>query len=68
MFEEYDSFILVQPLKDATIPIGTRGVVLMILGGDPTSYEVEFPDGKGGNLGKESTYTITAVYMQPVRN
>ena len=65
MFEEYDTFLLSKPLEDTTIPTGTRGVVLMVFGGEPTSYEVEFPDGNGGNLGKDISYTITADCMKP---
>ena len=64
MFNEYDTFILSQPLADATIPVGTRGAVLMVLGGEPISYEVEFPDGRGGNLGKDISYTITEEFMR----
>lgn len=64
MYNEYDTFILAKPLTDTTIPVGTRGVVLMVLGGEPTAYEVEFPDGQGGNLGKEISYTITANHMR----
>ena len=65
MYNEYDTFILAEPLTDTTIPVGTRGVVLMVLGGVPPSYEVEFPDGKGGNLGNDVSYTISARYMRP---
>ena len=63
MFSEYDVFILRRELLDATVPVGTRGVVLLVLGGKPCSYEVEFPDGKGGNMGKEISYTITEDFM-----
>lgn len=65
MFQEYDTFLLAQPLDDTTIPTGTRGVVLMVLGGDPVAYEVEFPDGRGGNLGTSTSYTVTAAHMEP---
>ncbi len=64
MFDEYDTFLLAQPLTDTTIPVGTRGVVLIVHGGEPSAYEVEFPDGKGGNLGEEISYTITAEFMR----
>ena len=67
MFDEYDTFFLVQPIADTTILVGTRGVVLMVHAGDPTVYEVEFPNGKGVNLGKEITYAVTAEYMEIVQ-
>ncbi len=63
MFDEHDTFVLCQQLSDATIPVGTHGVVLMVYGEKPCSYDVEFPDGKGGNLGKAMTYTITGDFM-----
>lgn len=65
MFSEYDTFVLKEPLSDTSLVAGARGVVLIVLGGEPTAYEVEFSDGKGGNLGDEATYTITENYMQP---
>ena len=64
VFNEYDTFVLRQQLSDTTIPVGACGVVLMVLGGKPCSYEVEFPDQKGGNLGKEISYTITEEFME----
>jgi hypothetical protein len=70
MFNEYDSFRLVKPLSDATIPVGTRGVVLMVFGGQPYQYLVEFPDGRGGNLGQPEmgVYTISEDCMLSVDN
>jgi hypothetical protein len=65
MFNEYDTFVLVKPLADVTIPVGSRGTVLMVFPGVANAYEVEFPDSKGGNLGKSITYTITEDYMSP---
>jgi hypothetical protein len=66
MFNEYDSFRLRRLLPDESIPLGTRGVVLMVFDGPPRAYEVEFPDGKGGNLGNAMTFTITEEFMEPV--
>ena len=63
MFNEYDSFWLRRQLPDESIPIGTRGVVLMVFEGPPRAYEVEFPDGRGSNLGKALTYTVTEEFM-----
>ena len=62
MFREYETFALTQELPG--IPDGTVGVVLMVFGGTPCSYEVEFPDGQGSNLGDQITYTVTENYMK----
>jgi hypothetical protein len=64
MYDEYDTFILAKELEDNTIKKGTRGVVLMILDTSPYTYEVEFPDDKGGNIGENMTYTITEQFME----
>jgi len=64
VFKEHETFILCRPLADTTIPVNTCGVILMVLGGQPCSYEVEFPDGQGGNLGKEVTYTVTEDFLR----
>jgi hypothetical protein len=63
VFNELDIFILSKSLRDGSVPLGTRGVVLMVFDAEPPAYEVEFPDGKGGNLGESPTYTITGEYM-----
>ena len=66
MFHDYDTFRLCRELpEDSTIPVGTVGVVLMVFGGTPCAYEVEFPDGKGGNLGGSVSYTISEEFMSP---
>jgi hypothetical protein len=66
MFNEYDTFRLSKPLADdATVPVGTRGVVLTVYGGCPCAYEVEFPNRDAGNIGKELTYAITDDFMGP---
>jgi hypothetical protein len=65
MFNEYDLFRLRKSLPNESIPIGTQGVVLMVFEGSPRAYEVEFPDGEGGNLGNAITYTITEDFMDP---
>ena len=64
MFKEYAIFTLKKPLSEAGLAAGTKGVVLVVYGGSPPAYEVEFPDGEGGNLGADLTYTITEEYMQ----
>ena len=58
---EYDVFVLNREIPG--VPVGTIGVVLMVLGGTPRSYEVEFPDNVGGNFGDEITYTLTEDFM-----
>ena len=63
MFQTYDVFKLVRPLEDSTVPVGATGVVLMVHGGTPCRYEVEFPDGNGGNRGQSITYTLTEEFM-----
>lgn len=64
MFNDYDTFVLTRQTDDDSVPIGTIGVVLMVFGGNPCAYEVEFPNGKGGNLGFEVTYTLKEDSMQ----
>ena len=61
MFQEYDTFVLKRELP--SVPVGTVGVILMVFDGSPLSYEVEFPNGQGGNLGDEITYTLTEDFM-----
>jgi Domain of unknown function (DUF4926) len=66
MFKEYDVFRLKKALADDSVPIGTRGVVLIVYQGPPRAYEVEFPDGFGGSLGSAINYTITDEYMDRI--
>lgn len=65
MFNEYDTFRLRRPIPQQSIPVGSLGVVLMVFDGDNCEYEVEFPDGKGGNLGSSPTHTIGEDFMDP---
>jgi hypothetical protein len=66
MFNELDCFRLAQPLPSEAIPVGTVGVVLMVFGGPCQEYEVEFPDGHGGNLGTTPTFTVGEEFMTPM--
>lgn len=66
MFGEHDVFKLRVALPDGSIPIGAIGVVLMVHDGPTRAYEVEFPDGKGGNLGKSVTYAVPEEVMEPL--
>jgi hypothetical protein len=61
MFKDYDCFELKSDLPG--VPAGSVGVVLMVYGGQPCAYEVEFTDGDGGNMGDEITFTITEDQM-----
>lgn len=65
MFKEYDCFRLCKPLPDEAIPVGTIGVVLIV--NDNSDYEVEFPDGNGGNFGSVPTFTLSDDFMERVR-
>ena len=65
-FEIYDGFRLTMALPDEEIPVGTVGVVLMIHDGPRRAYEVEFPDGRGGNLGSSPTFTLFEDSMSPL--
>jgi hypothetical protein len=65
-YNEYDTFKLAKELPDGSVPLGTLGVVLMVLGGAPVAYEVEFPDDMGGNRGESTTYTLTEDFFRKV--
>jgi hypothetical protein len=64
MFRDYDMFRLTHSIPDDSIPVGSIGVVLMVFDGDSPAYEVEFPDGFGGNLGKYPTHTVSEAFME----
>jgi Domain of unknown function (DUF4926) len=65
-FNEYDCFRLAKPIPSEAIPLGTIGVVLMVFDDAEPAYEVEFSDGKGGNLGSRPTFTLTTDFMTPL--
>jgi hypothetical protein len=65
MFDAYDTFRLARMIPQQPIPVGSVGVVLMVFDGSIPEYEVEFPDGKGGNLGTRPTHTIREEFMEP---
>lgn len=65
-FNEYDTFRLAKPIPLEAIPVGAVGVVLMVLDGVRSEYEVEFSDGKGGNLGSRPTFTLSEDFMTPL--
>jgi hypothetical protein len=68
MHNKHDTFRLKKPLPGETIPVGQRGVVLMVFGSSPPEYEVEFLDDFGGNLGSSPTFTISEDFMEKEDN
>ena len=50
MLNEYDCVRLRRALPDAKIPVGSKGVVLMVYKEPQPGYEVEFFDGSGNSL------------------
>jgi len=60
--KEYDSIKLKSQIKEVRVPIGTKGVVLMVFNSPSKAYEVEFVDSSGGSLG---TFTITDDQIEP---
>lgn len=67
-FSEYDCFRLAKSIPSESIPLGTIGVVLMVFDDAEPAYEVEFSDGKGGNLGGRPTFTLTTDFMTPLES
>jgi hypothetical protein len=51
MLKEYDSVRLRKPLLDNNIPVGSKGVVLLVYTNPRLAYEVEFFDPSGRSLG-----------------
>jgi Domain of unknown function (DUF4926) len=66
MFKEYERFRLRKPIVGEAIPVGTTGVVVMVFLKPSVAYEVEFPDGTGGNLGSKPTFTLTEAFMEAI--
>ena len=61
--KEYDTIRLKRQIEQ--IPIGTKGVVLMVFGSPSRAYEIELVDSAGGSLG---TYTVTDDQIEPWRD
>ena len=66
LFKEYDPFRLSKSIADETLPVGTLGVVLMVLSDAPAAYEVEFLDSSGQNLGRQPTFTLDEAAIEPL--
>lgn len=55
MLNEYDSVRLREKLPDGQVPVGSKGVVLMVYREPTLGYEVEFFDESGKALGNFTT-------------
>ncbi len=53
-YKEYEIVTLSEPLSNSTIPVGTRGVVVMVYENVPTYYEVEFVNESNETIGIET--------------
>jgi hypothetical protein len=56
MLNEYDTISLKTPLVEAAIPVGSKGIILMVFEFPSKAYEVEFFDVTNRSLG---TFTVT---------
>jgi hypothetical protein len=55
MLLEYDSVSLKRPLSEGDVPVGSKGVVLIVYVEPTLGYEVEFFDASGKSLGNFTT-------------
>lgn len=55
MLKEYDVVRLQSATSVVSVPVGTRGTILIVYNDTPPAYEVEFVDDLGGSLG---TFTM----------
>ncbi len=56
MMQLYDTIILKEPLDDIGVPVGSKGVILIVFDESSKAYEVEFVDSEDVSLG---TFTVT---------
>jgi Domain of unknown function (DUF4926) len=61
MLQEYDTVRLTKPIEGKSIPVGTKGAVLIDYRSNPSAYEVEFIADGGDSLG---LVTLTGDYLQ----
>lgn len=47
----YDTIVLKESHEDMGVPVGSRGVILIVYDEPSKAYEVEFVDCEGGSLG-----------------
>jgi hypothetical protein len=64
MFKQFDCFRLTKPIPNEPLAasVGSVGVVLEVW---LDSYEVEFVDANGVNIGYPATFILTEDYMEP---
>ena len=55
MLQEYDTVVLTRPLPDASVPLWSLGVVLIVYTDPTPGYEVEFVDGAGNSIAVVTT-------------
>jgi hypothetical protein len=60
-FKEYDVVRLREPLPDSNMPIGSRGIVLIVYDEPHPAYDVEFIDGASTSLG---VFTVQERYLE----
>jgi len=63
MFQEYDVVVLKTNIPEISVPVATRGTVLIVYSSPLKAYEVEFFDKAGDSLG---TFTIEEVNLDLV--
>jgi len=61
MFKEHEIFKLEKPIEGLPLQVGSRGTVLIVHGGRPAAYEVEFMEG----IRTIAVVTLTEDFMQP---
>jgi len=61
MFKEHETFKLKKPIEGLPLQVGSRGTVLIVHGGRPSVYEVEFMKG----IRTIAVVTLTEDLMQP---
>lgn len=70
MIDEYASVKLKKPIPYCDIPVGSRGVVVMVHDASPPGYEVEFMDDSGKTLRDTKTgyfvFTLNEDAIEPV--
>ncbi len=58
MLNEYDCVRLVKPLVGEQVPVGSKGVILMVHCEPRLAYEVEFFDEAGKTIGASLSFTV----------
>lgn len=58
MVNEYDCVRLVKPLADEQVPVGSKGVILMVFCEPRLGYAVEFFDEAGETIGASDFFIV----------